>query len=96
MSLETRPEVRSMRYKFRLEFIIYLQSVWLFSESIAVSEVVFSEYCSQFGGFHRELRLVRWFSQNIAVNSVLFADYCSQFGDLFRVLRVPATNKINH
>jgi hypothetical protein len=150
VSLETRPEVRSMRYKFRLEFIIYLQSVWLFSESIAVSEVVFSEYCrqfgigievftnssfftnigtfismkvtdvrenhqaikngqasdtgnightrhrSQFGGFHRELRLVRWFSQNIALNSVLFADYCSQFSDFFRVLRVPSTNKINH
>jgi hypothetical protein len=44
------------------------------SQRIAVSEVVFSEYCSQFGGFHRELRLVRWFSQSIAVNSVLFAD----------------------
>ena len=79
MSLETRPEVRSMRYKFRLEFIIYLQSVWLFSESIAVSEVVFSEYCRQFGA---------WFSQRIAVSEVVFSEYCSQFGGFHRELRL--------
>jgi hypothetical protein len=62
----------------------------------SVCSVVFTENCGQFGGFHRELRSVRWFSQSIAVNSVLFADYCSQFGGFFRVLRVPSTNKINH
>jgi hypothetical protein len=67
VSLKTRPEVRSMLYKFRLEFIIYL----VVSESIAVSEVVFSEYCSQFGA---------WFSQRIAVTEVVFTEYCSLFG----------------
>jgi hypothetical protein len=49
VSLKTRPEVRRMQYKSRLEFIVYLRSVWLFPESIAVIEVVFSVYCRQFG-----------------------------------------------
>jgi hypothetical protein len=74
VSLKTRPEVRSMQYKSRLEFIVYLRSVWLFPESIAVSEVVFSEYCRQFGA---------WFSQRIAVSEVVFSEYCRQFGAWF-------------
>ena len=51
VSLKTRPEVRSMLYKFRLEFIIYLRSIWLFlralrsvrwfSQSIVVRIIIF-------------------------------------------------------
>ena len=74
VSLKTRPEVRRMQYKSRLEFIVYLRSVWLFPESIAVSEVVFSEYCRQFGA---------WFSQRIAVSEMVFSEYCRQFGAWF-------------
>jgi hypothetical protein len=43
-----------------------------------VSEVVFSENCSQFG---------EWFSQRIAVSEVVFSEYCSQFGGFHRELR---------